>query len=201
MRTIGLHRNAIKHARILNRDSREFLQAFADGVNQYIGANRDNLQLEFKLAGVKPEFWKIEDSLAIFYYMGWGSAANMKTEMISQMLIEKVGVERFREIFPVNTNPDDTPLALNSKEATLPGALVYSPLEFQNDELLMGFLSGANSVLGMGSNAWVSGRRLSAGGKPIVANDPDLDVRLLPGIFYPSGLIMPEMRLVCATVP
>lgn len=201
MRTIGLHRNAIRHAKILNRENREFLQAFADGVNQYLDANQDNLQLEFKLAGVKPESWKIEDSLAILYLMGWGSAANMKTEMIAQMLIEKIGVDRFMGIFPVNTNPDDTPVALNPNPAPIPGSLAYSLIEPQKDRFLMGFFAGVPSALGIGSNAWISGSRLSAGGKPIVASDPHLDVRLLPGTLYPSGLILPEIRLVGATVP
>jgi len=201
MRTIGLHRNAIKHARILDRKNRELMQAFADGVNQYIAANQDNLQLEFRLAGVKPEPWKIEDSIAIIYFMGWGSAANIKTEMISQMLVEKIGVERFMEIFPINTNPDDTVRAQDARRAPVPDALPTCALESEEDKFLMGFFSEAGSALGIGSNAWITGSRISAGGKPIVANDPQLDARLLPGIFYPSGLISPALRLVGVTVP
>ena len=196
MRTIGLHRNAVKHARILNQENRALLQAFADGVNQYIEANKDNLQIEFMLAGIQPEPWKIEDSLSIIYYMGWGSAANIKTEMISQMLLEKIGLERYLEIFPVNTNPDDTEIANNC-----PGSLEYTVLEPQKDRLVMGFLSGFTDALGIGSNAWVSGGTISTNGKPIVASDPQLDARLLPGIFYPTGLITPEIRVVGATVP
>jgi len=201
MRTIGLHRNAIKHAGILNRRNREILQAFADGVNQYINGNSGNLQLEFKLAGIKPESWKIEDTMAIIYFMGWGSAANMKTEMIAQMLIEKIGVERFQEIFPINTNPDDTATAFNTTPIQNSNALTYSPLDPRKDEFLMGFFAGARSGLGLGSNNWISGSRTSAGGKPIVASDPHLDARMLPGIFYPSGLILPDLRVVGATVP
>ena len=200
MRTIGLHRNAIKHAKILNRDTRESLQAFADGINQYIDSNRNNLQLEFKLAGAKPESWKIEDSIAIIYYMGWGAAANIKTEMISQMLIEKIGIERFLEILPVNTNPDDTTVAINSNKTPL-NFLAFSSLGPRKDERLMGFFSEGMSALGIGSNAWVGGSSLSMGGKPIVASDPQLDARLLPGIFYSLGLITTEMRVVGVTVP
>jgi len=201
MRTIGLHRNAVKHAGILNQENRAMLMAFADGVNQYLEANSDKLQLEFKLAGVKPEPWKIEDTLAIIYFMGWGSAANMKTEMISQMLIEKIGAERFQEIYPINTNPDDTATACNHPPTQKSNTPAYSPLAPQKDEFLMGFLAGANSGLGIGSNNWISGDRRSAGGKPIVASDPHLDTRMLPGIFYPSGLVSPNLRLVGVTVP
>ena len=197
MRTIGLYRNAVKHAKILDRENREMLQAFADGVNQFIAANKGELQLEFKLAGVQPEPWKIEDSLAIIYYMGWGSAANMETEMVSQMLLEKIGLDRYLEIFPVNTNPDDTDVAVDSN----PDLIDYAELDPHKDSFLMGFFSDGDSALGIGSNAWVSGGTISANGKPIVASDPQLDARLLPGIFYPTGLITPEIRVVGATVP
>jgi penicillin amidase len=200
MRTIGLHRNAIKHAKILSRETRESLQDFADGINQYLDSSRNNLQLEFKLAGTTPESWKIEDSIAIIYYMGWGAAANIRTEMISQMLIEKIGIKRFLEIFPVNTNPDDTTVAINSSQPPL-NSLAFSSLEPQEDARLMGFFTDGMSALDIGSNAWVGGSSLSVGGKPIVASDPQLDARLLPGIFYPLGLITPEMRVVGVTVP
>jgi len=201
IRTIGLHRNAIRHAGILNQENRAMLQAFADGVNQYLEANSDKLQIEFKLAGVKPESWKIEDTLAIIYFMGWGSAANMKTEMIAQMLIEKIGLVRFQEIYPQNTNPDDTATAFNHIPIQKVSVLADSPLDPQKDEFLMGYLSGTRSGLGIGSNNWISGSRMSAGGKPIVASDPHLDTRMLPGILYPSGLVSPNLRLVGATVP
>lgn len=201
MRTIGLHRNAQKHTTLLNRENRDIMQAFADGVNQFIESNHDNLQLEFKLAGITPGPWQIEDSIAIIYYMGWGSAANIQTEMISQMLIEKIGYHRFLEIFPINTNPDDTLAAAKHTPDRLPDLFVPGALELEKDNFMMGFLSGSRPILGIGSNAWMSGSSLSAGGKPIVASDPQLDARLLPGLFYPSGLICPDIRLVGATIP
>ena len=200
MRTIGLHRAAIKHTQILNKDTREQFQAFADGVNQFIDTHQENLQLEFKLSGAKPEPWKIEDSMTIIYSMGWGSAANIKTEMISQMLIEKIGPERFQEIFPINTNPDETAIGQNTAWENS-DSQEFATLDLQQDHLLMGFFSDFNSALAIGSNTWTTGSNLSAGGKPIVANDPQLDARLLPGLFYPSGLISPGIRVVGATIP
>ncbi|MCJ7774482.1 MAG: penicillin acylase family protein, partial [Desulfobacterales bacterium] len=107
MRTIGLHRNAKKHAKILNKEDRHFLQRYIDGVNAYINTQTDSHPLEFKLAGIKPGLWTIEDSLAIIYFMGWNSSANFQDEIISQMLIEKIGLESAKKIFPLNINPDD----------------------------------------------------------------------------------------------
>ena len=65
--------------------------------------------LEYKLAGIKPKLWDVEESMAVFYLMSWDSAANIETEIIAQMLVEKVGPEKAREILPLNINPDDEP--------------------------------------------------------------------------------------------
>jgi hypothetical protein len=62
-----------------------------DGVNAFIEMHPDDHYLEFKLAGIKPTPWSIVDSLAIIYYLSWDSSANLKTEIIAQMLIEKLG--------------------------------------------------------------------------------------------------------------
>jgi penicillin G amidase len=63
------------------------------------------------------------------------------------------------------------------------------------------FLALILLALGLGSNNWTVGSRLSAGGKPIVANDPHLDARMLPGPWYPSGLFTPQFRAVGANIP
>ena len=49
-----------------------------------------------------------------------------------------------------------------------------------------------------GSNSWATSGPRSARGAPILANDPHIDVRRLPGIWYPVALITPEWRAVGA---
>ncbi|MCP4749536.1 MAG: penicillin acylase family protein, partial [Proteobacteria bacterium] len=56
-------------------------------------------------------------------------------------------------------------------------------------------------TLHIGSNNWTVAPRFSASGKPIVANDPHLAIGLLPGPWYPSGLITPQGRAVGVTIP
>ena len=106
MRTIGFVRQAKRQAAMLDEESRRFLQAYADGVNAFMHRVED-LPLEFRLTGIIPTPWTITDSLAVMYYMGWGSAANLKDEIIAQMLVEKLGPEKAAELFPVNFNPDE----------------------------------------------------------------------------------------------
>lgn len=191
MRTLGLYRNAKKHARILDGPTRDFFQHYADGVNAYIRSRRETYPLEFKLAGITPEPWSVEDSLAVLYLMAWDTSANVETEIVLQMLVEKIGPEKAREIFPLNVNPDEPEGSRLALPYPLPDA---APAGFGDDPQLLACLGP--SILGLGSNNWVSGAAMSKNGKPILANDPHLDARMLPGPWYPVGLVTPQFRAV-----
>jgi penicillin G amidase len=195
MRTLGLYRHARRHARILDAADRAFYQRYADGVNACIGTGRDTLPLEFKLAGIDPEPWTVEDSLAILYLMAWDTSANVQTEIVTQALVEALGPEKAREIFPLNINPDE-PSAGEINITSLPPG--WKPAGTVNDPRLAAWLGDRR--LEVGSNNWITGPTRSANGKPIVANDPHLDARLLPGPWYPVGLITPEFRAVGANI-
>ncbi len=196
MRTIGLYRNAKKHAKILDKKTRLFFQKYLDGVNAYIKTRSDTHHLEFRLAGIKPGPWTIADSLAIAYYMGWDSAANLHTEAIAQMLVEKVGLERAREIFPLNINPDDFPKERNEAQDI---NQEFAQLHLATDKKIMSYVK--DGTLHVGSNNWAVGPMFSANGKPVVANDPHLDSRILPGPWYPCGIITPDFRAVGVSIP
>lgn len=191
MRILGFYRHARRHAEILDDETRAFFQDYADGVNAYLRTRaEESLPLEFKLAGIDPAPWKVEDSLAILYLMAWNTSANVQTEIVTQMLIDALGPEKAREIFPLNVNPDDP--------AGSDPAIVYrlhrsKPVGIGTDPRMTALLETPRR-LGLGSNNWVTGPERSANGKPIVANDPHLDPRILPGPWYPVGLITPDFR-------
>ncbi|MBE9545713.1 MAG: penicillin acylase family protein, partial [Proteobacteria bacterium] len=46
MRTLGFHRNAKKHAALLNEETRMFFQKYVDGVNAFIATRPGNIHLE-----------------------------------------------------------------------------------------------------------------------------------------------------------
>ena len=191
MRTIGFYRHAQKKAQLLDPESRRFIQKYIDGVNAFIRTRPESHHLEFKLAGIKPTPWSIADSLAIVYYMSWDSSANLGTEIIAQMLVERIGPKSAGEIFPLNINPDE-PVAEVSQKPPMIDEPVR--LGLASDKQIMGYL--ADRLFEIGSNNWAVDADHSPGGKPIVANDPHLDARILPGPWYPCGLITPESRAV-----
>lgn len=195
MRTIGFARNAARHEKILNTAAKEYLQAYLDGVNAYIRDHKDH-PIEFRLAGIKPSPWTLTDALSVLYYMGWDSAGNLSTEIIAQMLIEKLGEEKVKELVPICINPDDPPQ--ETALAFQPGRELAG-LRISEDPKVLAFLE--RGPLHIGSNNWVTSPKLSAGGKPILANDTHNDARILPGLWHPVGIITPELRAVGVMVP
>jgi penicillin amidase len=197
MRTIGIHRIAKKHAGILNEKTRRFFQKYVDGVNAFIKTRPEEIPLEFKLAGIRAEPWTVADSLSVAYFMCWDTSGNIQHEITAQMLIDKLGPRKAEELFPINLNPDDPqrkPAAAASYESPR-----KARLNLIADRALRGYL--AHGPLAIGSNNWAVAPRLSKSGKPIVADDPHLDPRILPGVWYPCGLITPEFRIVGVAVP
>jgi penicillin amidase len=193
-RTLGLHRQAIVHTRMLAPATRRLFQNYVDGINAFILAGDDAYPLEFKLAGLSPEPWTIADSLAILYYMSWDTSANLKTEIVAQMLLTKLGEQRAREIFPLNVNPDDEDTRADAVYTSH-----FTSADIQSDNMLLDFL--ADGTHQVGSNNWAAGPGMSAGGKPVVCNDPHLETRILPGPWYPAGILTPDARIVGVHIP
>jgi penicillin amidase len=196
MRTIGFHRHAKLHVSIIAPGTKNLIQKYIDGINAFIQTRASEYPLEYKLAGIKPTLWDVAESMAVFYLMSWESAANIETEIIAQMLVEKVGLEKAKAIFPLNINPDDK---LGGKASIQFSASEFARLDFASDKKLLAFLEDRS--LQVGSNNWVTGPQLSAGGKPIVSNDPHLDARTLPGPWYPCAIITPQFRWVGVGIP
>jgi penicillin amidase len=178
MRTLGFARNAKKHLKILDQESLNYLKHYTSGVNRFIRDRKPNHHFEFKLAGIDPELWRAEDTMTILYYMGWGSAANLKTELIAAAIIDKVGLK---------TTMDFMSLSQGANIAK------YAGTDYSSFNNFNGLFTDEN--YGLGSNSWITGSKKSAKGKPILSNDPHLDSRMLPGPWYPSVLISDKVRV------
>ena len=196
-RTIGFYRNAQKHANLLNEPSRSFLQNYIDGVNAYIQNCADDYPIEFKLTKITPQPWSIVDSLTVLYFMSWDSSGNVQTEIMAQMLVEKLGLQKAKEIFPLNINPDDPDLASTKIQYEDYEAIT---LGLASDKKLATYLRD-DYFLAIGSNSWTTGSHQSQSSKPILANDTHQYASILPGPWYPICLITPSYRTVGVMVP
>jgi penicillin amidase len=181
MRTLGLRRVAEANVARYDAETRRLLDAYADGVNAFLGA-KPVLPPEFLLAGVEPEPWSALDSVAWTKVMALDLGGNWRGEMLRMHLARSLPLERIRQFLP--PYPGDAPLAMRDLGGLYEG-LVLPPSP--------GWPPG-------GSNAWaVSGSR-SASGKPLLANDPHLRLTA-PPVWYFAHLSAPGIDVIGATLP
>jgi penicillin amidase len=198
MRVLGVRRDAEAHARKLAPETRAYLQAFVGGINAYLEELSGELPVEFAIAGLRPEPWTVADIVAIVHYINHVNSGNMRAEILAQRLIDRLGPVKARTFLPLDVNPDvaDRPGKDTGRRTAL--AANGARLGLGPGDLLVDL---PDPTRRFGSDDWAVAPSRSASGAATVANDPHLDARLLPGIWYPVGLITPQVRAVGLAIP
>ena len=214
LRTMGFTELARQEYEAMASGPRAALDAYARGVNAYIGERKPGqLSLEHSLLAlqgvdVEIEPWKPEHTLTWLKIMSYDLGQNLQTELDTLRLVRAVGTELAAEYFPAYQ--EDMPYIVNEAElvrhlgAELAGAgdrLTAAALTAAADagEALVGGGLPPQGLAfgrgpGLGSNSWVIGGRRTADGMPILANDPHLGIQM-PSIWYQVGLHSAEEDL------
>lgn len=189
-----------KSEKIIEGTSPEIIQAleaFSNGVNQYIASYP--LPPEFKILGYHPEPWQAVHSINLIGYMSWDLTSGWGTEFFLNQLQGKVSDMQIRDLIPDIENHK---------------TVIYP--EYQMSEINFGetILSAGSSLeeLGAqvfyGSNNWAVSGKKSKTGTPLLANDMHLGF-MSPGIWYQmhqyvegklnvTGLVLPGQPFVIA---
>ncbi len=192
LRTWGFRRIAEKIVPQLSEESKSVLEAYAAGINEFIRTHENELPIEFSLLRYKPAPWRIEDSIGYIRLMGFKLCFSWYFEAALGRAGEELGMTAALELFPAVL--ENTPVIVNESPPVL-GAR------------LDGFITNgmaAREFLGLGgaipgSNSWaVSGHR-SKSGKPLLANDPHLELTL-PSIWYEMHLVAPGLDVSGVTL-
>jgi penicillin amidase len=189
------------------------VQAYADGVNAYIGSlRRKDYPVEYKILDYSPEPWTLLDSALLLKYMSydltghdderWMTAA--RTALGEAALDELFPFEPPNFVSPViprGTPWDFTPVpAPQAGEGEAPAG----PEKAGFPSVHSGRTAGASAfdpdAPEAGSNNWaVSGSRTKSG-RPILANDPHLRLTL-PSIWYEVQLSAPGCNAEGVSLP
>lgn len=171
------------------------LEAFSDGVNQYIEQNEKSLPLEFSVLGYKPEKWEPAYSLNIIGYMAWDLAGSTySSEVIIYKLLEKFGQEKTQDLLPRFAGRAD---------------MVYPDFKLDSQKLSFTeklaahqeILKGLGAQIFCGSNNWAVSGAKSVTGMPLFANDMHLGLNA-PGIWYQMHHIVEgKMNVTGVVVP
>jgi penicillin amidase len=204
IRTLGWRRVAEQELRLLAPSTVRYLDAYAAGVNAYLGGRTAaDLSLEYSVLSLQglrytPAAWTAVDSVAWLKVMAWDLGSNHIQETERAIITGKLGAGRAANLFPRYPLEDDfapivrrgdvvgktfDPTASRSSARPLPGGLSDDQLRKATSALE----SAANisraipRVLGSGSlesetgsNSWAVAGSRTAGGKAILSNDPHL---------------------------
>lgn len=150
----------------------EALEAFSEGVNEYIRFNP--LPPEFKILSYHPEFWKPVHSVNLIGYMSWDLTSGWGTEFILNQLKSVVSEEQIRDLAPYMEN---------HKTAIFPD---FNSVEVKPGETILSAsdnLENLGAQIFYGSNNWAVSGSKSKTGHPLLANDMHLGL-MSPGIWY-----------------
>lgn len=177
---VTIDRSQIPEPVLSNIDS--YLLGIKDGFDE-------SLPFELTVLGYRHEHWQLTDSILLSRMMGYIGLA-VSQEEIETLFIEMVqaGIEptKLEELFPGLLQHADYPLIQQIK----PGHRLVPQELWQ--------------VLGngfMASNNWVVAGSKTRSGKPILANDPHLEVNRLPNVWYELIAEWPDTYVMGATVP
>jgi penicillin G amidase len=212
IRTIGWRRAAERDvAEKYDEETLTLLQAFADGVNAYLrGKSGGDLSLDYSLLGVNGvnipiREWTVVDSVVWQKVMSW-DLSNRMGDIRRAENLETVGEDLYAAYEPAYpfdrmqtiVTRDVLPLTEESLggSASLPleNIAVVSTALAGNIQPGTRFAFGQGD--GLGSNNWVVSGAMTESGKPLLANDPHLGVRM-PSIWYEIGLFCRPVSAEC----
>ena len=186
-RAYGVREIAAAQWRRLDSRDRGDLQAFADGVNAAMA--RQPLPVEFRLLLYRPRAWTAEDSLAVALAVSIALGDSYHDVLQRNDVWRRYGSAVFAQRYPLSDPKYDVSLS----------GRVLAP---KNSATRLSFhrLGLTQTKPRIGSNAWAVGATRGTGGRPLLANDPHLDLTI-PGLWYVVDLRAPGLHVAGAAIP
>ncbi|MBN1144868.1 MAG: penicillin acylase family protein [Bacteroidales bacterium] len=174
------------------------MEAFSEGVNQYIQNNQRRLPFEFSVLGYKPELWEPYHTVNMIGYMGWDLKSGW-SEVLLADIQKAVDSVRYRQLLPDVLRKQ--PVVFSGKpeikglSTLLPDMMLHTAML---QDLGIDVLDASNN--------WAVSSDKSTTGSPILANDMHLGLNI-PGIWYQmhqviegklnvTGLVLPGTPFV-----
>ncbi|GEO36022.1 penicillin amidase [Skermanella aerolata] len=185
MRVLGFQASAEASLQALAPEVRQALDSYSAGVNAWLGSHGGPLPLEFQVLRYQPEPWKPADSLLWGKLMALQLSGNYNDELLRARLMQKFPAETIRQMYP--DYPAGAPVTLASD---------LTGLEFDRLHASLPPPLGPATA----SNEWVVSGERSGTGKPVLANDPHLQLGA-PTLWYLARIEAPGLSVTGATVP
>lgn len=208
----------IKH---LSPDLRQALERYAAGVNAYIASlTPETMPAEFKILQYSPAPWKPTDTIVVGKILAEALSSTWRQDL-QRAAASSLPADKLKDLtnqvtpFDVVLFGKDAPMSnVRSQNSNSRSGIFDRGSKVQNPEpetlrtadRIMALRDRSLAEIGLyaedlaASNNWVISGKLTADGKPLLANDPHL-VATAPGIWYMSHLSTPSMRVAGVTFP
>ncbi|NBZ85993.1 penicillin acylase family protein [Stagnihabitans tardus] len=202
LRRLDLYTLSLSSVAVQDDYTKAALQAYADGVNAWIGQVNANAlgrgAPEFFLFPAQIDAWAPADSLAIIKLMALQLSGHLDNEVLRAELSQTISPARLRDLLPDVTGPGIA--ALPQYSQLMPGPY-GSPLpEARRATLDLPLSPFPSADMAGASNAWAASPARSAAGGSLLANDPHLGFTA-PSTWYLARLRLSTGDVIGATIP
>ena len=198
--TLGLREAAKAEWERAAPQVRTALERYSAGVNAATASMVGRMRpIEFQMLGITPPDWEPIDSLAVGRLLTWRLAENHHAELVRAALTAKFGEASAR--FLTGVYPSSAPSILQTSTGTAPVTRNETGGSSAEPWTIPPGLEWLSSNARRGnSNNWVLAGGRTKGGRPILANDPHLQIEF-PSVWYEMHLVAAGLDVVGVTIP
>ena len=215
-RILGLRAAAKKSLEMASDRDRSYYDAYARGVNAYIGMHSGRLPVEFRILHYTPKPWQAEDSVVVANSMVKDLNYHYFFDALArEKILAKLGPELTADLY-VNRSWHDRPPTVMREDLTQPDS---APPSDENDDddspdnsvtqrtapplPPIAAFATAHDEEGVpvnGSNDWVVSGAHTVTGKPLLSNDMHLGHNM-PSLWYEAHLRSGTLDVAGVTLP
>jgi len=173
---LGLKEAALSDYEQLPIEVKDMLTSYSRGVNAWLNSRKWKWPPEFSLLRYRPEPWSPLDSLIIKQVMAMLLSTDFPSEVVRSNLLYRVGLEKALQILEEG---------------------VEAP-SFETTKISLSKLM--DIAYPQQTNNWILSGDRTVSGKPLLANDPHLEINL-PPVWYEMHLYCPDLNVIGVTIP
>lgn len=180
-RIMGLRRIAEKSLPLLDKKTKDIINAYCEGINAYIDTHKHSLPLEFTILKFKPSHWTPLEVMSWSNMMALNNGLNYSYELFRAQIVAKLGEKMANDALPAydKNNPLIVPKELE-KYQWLKNNKLAGVADLEN-------VFPGSQTFGWASGAWVVSGKYTKTGLPLLASDVHMSLSI-PSLWYEIGL-------------
>lgn len=180
-RIMGLRRVAEKSLPMLDKDTKDILNSYCEGINAYIDTHKNSLPVEYTVLGFKPSHWTPLEVMSWTNMVAMNNGLNYEYELFRAQLVAKLGEEKANDALPPwdNNNPLLVPKELE-KYQWLKNDKFAGVIDMED-------MYKGSQTFGWASGAWAVSGKYTETGLPLLASDVHMGLSM-PSMWYEVGL-------------